>query len=68
MIIEILIVLLVLWDIIWKALGLWYSARNKDKIWFVILLLLSTAGILPILYLYFKTSFFKRKKKNKKRR
>lgn len=47
----ILISILVLWEIIWKGLGLWYSARNKHKIWFILILVLNTVGILPIIYI-----------------
>lgn len=41
------------WVLIWKGLGLWHSARNKQKIWFIAMLILNTAGILPIIYLLF---------------
>jgi len=46
-----LIVLVALWDMVWKALGLWRSARNGQTGWFVAILLINTAGVLPILYL-----------------
>jgi len=42
-----------LWVAIWKGLGLWHSARNRQMIWFIAMLILSTAGILPIIYLLF---------------
>lgn len=47
------IVLLVLlaWDLVWRGLALWRSARWQQKGWFVALLILNTAGILPIIYL-----------------
>lgn len=48
----IILVVLVLWEIIWKGIGLWYSARNGKKWWFIFILVLNTLGILPILYLY----------------
>lgn len=41
------------WVLIWKGLGLWHSARNKQKIWFIAMLVLNTVGILPIIYLLF---------------
>ena len=43
---------LVLWSVVWKGLGLWKSARNGHKVWFVVLLLVNTVGILEILYIY----------------
>jgi hypothetical protein len=47
-----LIGLLVLWSVIWKGLGLWHSAKRGEKWWFIAILVLNTAGILEILYLF----------------
>lgn len=47
-----LMVVLILWTIFWKGLALWKAARKDSKVWFVILLLVNTAGILEILYLF----------------
>ena len=47
----ILIGILALWEIVWKGFALWYSARNKHTVWFILILVLNTAGILPIIYL-----------------
>jgi len=44
---------LAIWDAVWKAIALWHAARNGQKGWFVALILLNTAGILPIAYLKF---------------
>ncbi|MEK7154085.1 MAG: DUF5652 family protein [Patescibacteria group bacterium] len=41
-----------IWSLIWKGLALWKSARRGANVWFVILLLVNTVGILDILYLY----------------
>lgn len=46
------LVLLIVWSFIWKGLGLWHSAKRRDAWWFVALLLLNTAGILEIIYLF----------------
>ena len=54
----ILFLLLIVWLLYWKARALWHAARQKDKFWFIILLIVNTAGILEILYLY---KFSKRK-------
>jgi hypothetical protein len=48
-----------LWTVAWKGWALWIAARQREKYWFIALLLLNTVGILPILYIYF---FSKRKK------
>ncbi|KKR82794.1 MAG: hypothetical protein UU29_C0009G0065 [Candidatus Daviesbacteria bacterium GW2011_GWA2_40_9] len=54
-----LISLLVLWDVFWKAVGLWYTIKNNQRNWFVAIFILSSVGILPILYL----KFFQQKQK-----
>jgi len=47
-----LFALVAVWSIIWKGLALWKAARLGSKGWFVALLIINTAGILEILYLY----------------
>lgn len=44
--------LLLAWSIFWKGLALWHSARRGKHIWFVAFLLINTAGILEIVYLF----------------
>lgn len=46
-------VVIMLWVLAWQGFALWYSARNKQKIWFVAMLVISSLGILPIIYLLF---------------
>jgi len=50
--------LLIIWDLIFKGFGLWHSAQNRQKNWFIAILVLNTMGILPIIYL----KFFQNKK------
>lgn len=45
-------ILFLLWSIVWKGIALWYAARNGHKVWFVVLLVLNTAGILDIIYIF----------------
>jgi len=45
-------ILLIVWVLIWKGLALWKAARRGEWIWFVILLLVNTLGILEILYIF----------------
>jgi hypothetical protein len=45
--------ILITWTLIWKGIALWHSARNKQKGWFIVLLIVSTVGILEIIYLIF---------------
>jgi len=44
-------ILMIAWTVIWKGLGLWYAAGNKQKGWFIAILILNTLGLLPIIYL-----------------
>ena len=48
-----LILLLVFWELGWKGLALWRAAQNKQRFWFIALLFINTAGILPMVYLGF---------------
>ena len=48
----VLMAVILVWTIIWKGLALWKSARKTHKIWFIILLIVNTLGILEILYIF----------------
>ena len=45
------LVLIAIWDGVWKCISMWKSARNNQLAWFVCLAIFNTAGILPIIYL-----------------
>lgn len=45
------LLIIAVWSIIWKGIALWKSARRKQKVWFIVMLILNTGGILPIIYL-----------------
>lgn len=53
------------WSLIWKGLALYKAARNGQKGWFVVLLVVNTMGILEIVYLLFFSNLKPIKKKNK---
>jgi len=42
---------LVMLELILKGIALWRSARRNQSTWFVFLFIISSAGILPIIYL-----------------
>lgn len=44
---------LAIWTVAWKGVALWKSARHSHKKWFIALLIINTAGILDILYVFF---------------
>jgi hypothetical protein len=48
----ILILILAIWTIPWKGYALWIAAKRNQKIWFVVLLILNTVGILEIFYIF----------------
>ena len=50
---------LAIWTIVWKGIALWKAARNNSSIWFIVLLIVNTMGILEIIYIF----FFSNKKK-----
>ncbi len=45
-------VIVMIWSSIWKAIALWKAARRGETAWYVILLLLNTLGILEIIYIF----------------
>ncbi len=49
----IIIIALAIWELIWKGIELWKAARKDQNYWFIAMLILNTAGILPILYIFF---------------
>ena len=57
----IIVAIAIIWTAFWKALGLWYAAKKGDKIWFIVFIVVNLAGLLPIIYLYMHTDFFKKK-------
>ena len=54
-----IVLLIVIWDITWKAIGMWKAARNNELAWFICIAIFNTIGIIPIVYLFLD--------KNKKR-
>jgi hypothetical protein len=45
-------VLLMVWSIPWKGVALWKSAKKGQIVWFIVLLIVNTIGILEILYIF----------------
>jgi len=68
-----LLIIIVLWSTAWKLLALWKSARKNHLVWFIVMAVVNTVGILPILYIFVfskmkccKSSVKKPAKKKKK--
>tara|TARA_Y100000310_G_scaffold317792_1_gene371066 strand:+ start:1732 stop:1995 length:264 start_codon:yes stop_codon:yes gene_type:complete len=47
-----LLLILVAWSLTWKLLALWKSARKGSIVWFIVLAVFNTVGVLPILYIF----------------
>jgi hypothetical protein len=60
----ILVIPIALWSLFWMGVALWKAARNDSKVWFIVLLLVHTMGILDILYVF----IFSKKKVTKSRK
>lgn len=45
-------IVFVAWSLFWKGLALWRAVKNQSKVWFVVLMIVNTMGILEILYLF----------------
>jgi hypothetical protein len=46
-----LIIIIAIWDSVWKLIALWKSARNNHLAWFICIAIFNTIGILPIIYI-----------------
>jgi hypothetical protein len=45
------LIVLIVWDSVWKIIAMWKSARNNHLIWFICITVFNTIGILPIIYI-----------------
>ncbi|MDO8741485.1 MAG: DUF5652 family protein [Candidatus Woesearchaeota archaeon] len=57
------LIILSIWDAVWKGIGMWKAGRNNHLAWFVCIFIFNTVGILPIIYLAFFQPKIKAKKK-----
>jgi hypothetical protein len=55
-------IILVLWSLFWKGMALWRAAQKRDKSWFIALLVLNTAGLLEMFYLFIFAKRFQQQK------
>jgi hypothetical protein len=45
------IVILSIWDAVWKLIAMWKAGRNNHLAWFICIFIINTIGILPIIYI-----------------
>jgi hypothetical protein len=60
------LIVIIIWEIVWKLIAMWKSAKNNHYAWFIILAIVNIAGILSILYIFI-FSKIKLKKNSKKK-
>jgi ABC-type microcin C transport system permease subunit YejE len=46
-----MIIILAVWDSVWKFIALWKAGRNNHLAWFICIAIFNTIGILPIIYI-----------------
>jgi predicted permease len=63
-----LFVILVIWASVWKILALWKAARKKSLVWFIVLAVVNTLGILEILYIFIFSDMKHKRKEGKVRK
>ena len=50
---SLIVLVFVIWTVFWKGWALWIAARKGEVWWFLIILIVNSAGILEIVYLFF---------------
>ena len=43
---------ILIWTLFWKGCALWIAAKENKKVWFLVLLVVNTVGILEIVYIF----------------
>ena len=44
---------IIIWSMAWKGFALWNASQQKQRNWFVAMLVLNTVGIFEIAYLFY---------------
>lgn len=60
-----LIIIVLVWTLIWKALALWKAAKRNHVAWFIAFFVIHTMGILEILYIFLFSKIQLEKKKSR---
>lgn len=47
-----LVIIVALWSVFWKGLGLWHASRRGDVAWFIAMLVINLFGVVEIVYLF----------------
>ena len=46
-----LILIVAIWDSVWKLIAMWKAGRNNHLAWFICIFIFNTLCILPIIYI-----------------
>lgn len=49
---SVLVIPVAIWSVFWMGWALWRAAKDDSKVWFIVLLLVHTVGILDIIYIF----------------
>jgi methionyl-tRNA synthetase len=49
-VVGLVLIFVLIWSIVWKGIALWKAARNGQKVWFIVLFILNTVGLLELIY------------------
>ena len=49
---RLVILLAVIWSMVWKGIALWRAGRNGNLVWFIVMFIVNTLGILEIIYIF----------------
>ncbi len=44
---------IVIWSLLWKGSALWLAASKRQLLWFLVLLVVNTLGLLEIFYIFY---------------
>ncbi len=48
----ILVFVILAWTILWKGIALWRAAKLEQRNWFIVILVVSSLGIIELVYLF----------------
>ena len=49
---SVLLAIAVIWTMVWKGIALWRAGRNGNMVWFIVMFILNTLGIVEIVYIF----------------
>lgn len=47
------LIISIIWVLPWKGYALWTASQRRDKVWFIVIMILNTFAILEIFYIFY---------------